>query len=281
MRATPWATHLGRSGPAIGPIRCRRTKVSVSTTSTARSRWASLPTRPSIVGREGRNSPPRPRVRLRASVHRRLGRSCPAPLCHAAQRLVRQWTDRRPHRQRNHAAAASGFSGAAPSREWGPTQDFFPFPLGQAIESDPPHSILGTIHASNTTIDPAPLPSCRLSLFHRACKRREGDKGTRQRSAGQDRGKNETRSKSAAEHARKETGRWKCPAHCESKRIVLASRPRADYARVMWTSRALRSACFAQGGLLRRELDSRFPPIGFRQLRQDVVERGPAIAPPH
>ena len=102
-------------------------------------------------------------------------------------------------------------SPCAPSREWGPTQDFFPFPLGQAIESDPPHSILGTIHASNTTIDPAPLPSCRLSLFHRACKRREGDKGTRQRSAGQDRGKNETRSKSAAEHVRQRNGQVEMP----------------------------------------------------------------------
>ncbi len=172
--------------------------------------------------------------------------SAKAPLCHAAQQLggsgltaghVDNGIMRLPRRLLRRA----------PSREWGPTQDFFPFPLGQAIESDPPHSILGTIHASNTAIDPAPLPSCRLSLFHRACKRREGDKGTRQRSAGQDRGKNQSRSKIAGQHAHKETGRGKCPAHCESKRIVLASLTRADYARVMRLC-ARRFACLWEEG---------------------------------
>ena len=41
-----------------------------------------------------------------------------------------------------------------PSREWGPTQDFFPSPLGQPIESDPPPSILDRIAASKPAKDP-------------------------------------------------------------------------------------------------------------------------------
>ena len=56
-----------------------------------------------------------------------------------------------------------------PSREWGPTQDFFPSPLGQPIESDPPPSILRQNRRKQAR--KRPPPSCRLALLHRGARR--------------------------------------------------------------------------------------------------------------
>ncbi len=169
----------------------------------------------------------------RASA-KRLGRWWPAPLCHAAGRRcdsgrtaghVDNGISRVP-RQTSPARAEQGV---------GTNPRFFSVPIG-----------------SSHTIRPSPTPSRHNRRKHNGNRprrhadlpcfiaRASGAKGTR----GQGNG---ARGKSARQHARKETGRMKGPCPCESKRIVLASRPRADYARVMWTSRR-RFACLREEG---------------------------------
>ena len=109
-----------------------------------------------------------------------------------------------------------------------------PSPLCYALQFDRPSPTLSRTSAtSKTGIDPRPLPSCRLALHHRGCKRREVEKakarrratGTQQRrraSAAQ--GPNASASAARAQG----NGQRVCPCPCKSTRIVLASPAHAD-----------------------------------------------------